>query len=187
MSMPPSPPTSDFPPRPRFALDLRLCVIANHWGARRAVGLFFIGVSRLGDGVFWYTLMLTLGLLGGQRGLFAALHMAATGLTALLLYQALKRWTKRPRPYRACPGVNAHLPPLDEFSFPSGHTMQAVSFTVVALAWYPQLAPLLLTFTTLVAASRVVLGLHYPSDVLAAIVLGGGLGGLSLWLASTVA
>jgi membrane-associated phospholipid phosphatase len=58
--------------------------------------------------------------------------------------------------------------PLDEFSFPSGHTLHAVSFTIVALAYYPWLAPLLVPFTAGVALSRVVLGLHYPSDVLAA-------------------
>ena len=62
--------------------------------------------------------------------------------------------------------------------------MQAVSFSIVALAWYPQLAPLLLGFTLLVAASRVILGLHYPSDVLAAIAIGSGLGVSSLWLLS---
>jgi undecaprenyl-diphosphatase len=80
--------------------------------------------------------------------------------------------------------VIAHVPPLDEFSFPSGHTLQAVSFTIVALAWYPHLAPLLLGFTTLIGASRVILGLHYPSDVLAAILIGSGLGATSLWLLS---
>lgn len=167
---------------PRFAIDRRICVAANHWGARRAVGVFFGIISRLGDGVFWYSLMLALALFDRHRGLIAAAQMAATGLTALMLYRLLKRWTRRPRPFRACPGVIAHVPPLDEFSFPSGHTLQAVSFTVVALAWYPLLAPLLLTFTTLVAASRVILGLHYPSDVLAATVIGGALGWLSLWL-----
>jgi len=166
---------------PRFAIDRRICVAANHWGARRAVGVFFGIVSRLGDGVFWYSLMLALALFDGRRGLAAAAQMAITGLTALLLYRLLKRWTRRPRPFRACPGVIAHVPPLDEFSFPSGHTLQAVSFTVVALAWYPLLAPLLLTFTALVGASRVILGLHYPSDVIAATAIGGALGSLSLW------
>jgi undecaprenyl-diphosphatase len=170
------------PDGPRFAFDRRICVAANHWGTRRAVGVFFGIISRLGDGVFWYSLMLALALLDGRRGLIAAAQMAATGLTALLLYRLLKRWTRRPRPFRACPGVIAHVPPLDEFSFPSGHTLQAVSFTVVALAWYPVLAPLLLTFTALIGASRVILGLHYPSDVLAATVIGSALGGLSLWL-----
>lgn len=166
-----------------LAFDRRVCVAANRWGTRRAVGACFGAISRLGDGIFWYTLMLALVALDGWRGLQAAVHMAATGLVALLLYRVLKRYTHRPRPFLACPGVIAHVPPLDEFSFPSGHTLQAVSFTIVALAWYPLLAPLLVTFTTLVAASRVILGLHYPSDVLAAIGIGGALGTLSLWLA----
>jgi PAP2 superfamily. len=170
-----------------IAFDRRICVAANRWGARRAVGVFFGAISRLGNGMFWYALMLALVALDGWRGLFAAAHMAATGLAALLLYRLLKRHTRRPRPFRACPGVIAHVPPLDEFSFPSGHTLQAAGFTVVALAWYPLLAPLLLSFTALVAASRVILGLHYPSDVLAAIGIGGALGTLSLWLAHAVA
>jgi undecaprenyl-diphosphatase len=126
--------------------------------------------------------MLALPIADGWRGVGAAVHMAATGLVTLGLYRLLKRWTRRPRPFRACPGVIAHVPPLDEFSFPSGHTLQAVGFTIVALAWYPALAPLLIAFTTLVAASRIILGLHYPSDVLAAIGIGGALGGASLWL-----
>jgi undecaprenyl-diphosphatase len=170
-----------------LAFDRRVCLAANRWGTRRAVGVFFGIVSRLGDGVFWYALMLSLVVVDGRRGGLAAAHMAVTGLAALLLYRLLKRYTRRPRPFRACPGVIAHVPPLDEFSFPSGHTLQAVGFTVVALAWYPLLAPLLLTFTALVALSRVILGLHYPSDVLAAIGIGGALGTASLWLAHTAA
>ena len=166
----------------RLALDRRVCVAANRWGALRAVGLFFGAISRLGDGMFWYALMVVLPIIYGQRGLVAAAHMALTGLTALQLYRVLKRWTRRPRPFRVCPGVIAHVPPLDEFSFPSGHTLQAVGFTIVALAWYPQLAPLLVSFTVLIAASRVILGLHYPSDVLAAILIGSGLGASSLLL-----
>lgn len=180
--MPSASPTPE-PLLPRLAFDRQVCVAANRWGARRAVGAGFGLISRLGDGVFWYALMLALALGDGLRGTLAAAHMAATGLVALVLYRLLKRWTRRPRPFRACPGVIAHVPPLDEFSFPSGHTLQAVGFTVVSLAWYPALAPLLLAFTALVATSRVVLGLHYPSDVLAAIGIGSTLGAASLWLA----
>ncbi len=175
-------PTPDISPSLRLALDRRVCVLANRWGTRRAVGMFFRVISRLGDGMFWYALMAVMALVGGQRGLGAALRMAVTGLAALLLYRLLKRCIRRPRPYCVCPGVIAHIPPLDEFSFPSGHTLQAVSFTIIALAWYPLLAPLLLAFTTLVAASRVILGLHYPSDVLAATAIGSALGAASLWL-----
>ncbi|MBL8300215.1 MAG: phosphatase PAP2 family protein [Rhodanobacteraceae bacterium] len=162
--------------------EWRLCLAANRWGARRDIARFFGLVSRAGDGVFWYSLMGALLLLGGARGAQAALHMASVGLIALALYRRLKRHTRRPRPFRAHRGIVAHTPPLDEYSFPSGHTLHAVSFSLVAIAYFPLLAVALLPFTALVAASRVVLGLHFPSDVLAAGVIGSLLAGLSLWL-----
>ena len=162
--------------------EARLCLHCNRWLARRALARFFGAISRLGDGVFWYALMLAIAMLGGSRGRIAALHMALTGLVAAALYRLLKRWTRRPRPFRAHSEIIAHVPPLDEFSFPSGHTLHAVCFTIIALAYFPLLAPLLIPFALLVAASRVVLGLHYPSDVLAATVIGCALAGTSLWI-----
>ncbi len=166
--------------------EWRLCLRCNRWIARRAIARFFGAISRLGDGVFWYALMSVLAIFEGWHGALAALQMLLTGGVALALYRLLKRWTRRPRPFRSCDGVIARVPPLDEFSFPSGHTLHAVSFTIVALAGFPMLTPLLVPFTVLVAASRVVLGLHYPSDVLAAIGIGGVLGSLSLWIAILV-
>src|SRR5690606_27432241 len=85
---------------------------------------------------------------------------------------------------RARGHIRAWVAPLDEFSFPSGHTLHAVAFSLVAVAHVPLLAWLLLPFTACVAVSRVVLGLHYPSDVLAATVIGSALAGLSLWVVS---
>lgn len=170
----------------RFALrsgEWRFCLACNRWGARRTIARGFAAISRLGDGAFWYLLMLALPLCGGSRGVQATLHMVCVGAIAALLYRSLKRWTRRPRPFRAHRGIIAHLPPLDEFSFPSGHTLHAVAFTLIALGYFPALAVLLVPFTALVAASRVVLGLHYPSDVLAATLIGIVLAGCSLYLA----
>ncbi|MES2546747.1 MAG: phosphatase PAP2 family protein, partial [Pseudomonadota bacterium] len=62
--------------------------------------------------------------------------------------------------------------PLDHFSFPSGHTLHAVAFSVVAMQYYPELSIVLVPFTIMVAMSRVILGLHYPSDVLAGATIG---------------
>jgi undecaprenyl-diphosphatase len=165
--------------------EWRWCLCWNRWAAQRALVGFFGIVSRLGDGVFWYGLIAAVALCG-THGRIAALHMALTGLAAALLYRLLKRWTRRPRPFRTHREIIAHIAPLDEFSFPSGHTLHAVSFTIVALAYFPLLAPLLLPFSALVAASRVVLGLHYPSDVFAAAVIGIGLATTSLWLGSAL-
>lgn len=157
------------------------CLLANRWGRRASVRGFFAAVSRLGDGVFWYVLMALIVLADGYAGLAASAHMAATGLAALLLYKGLKHWTRRPRPFASDPRIHPLVAPLDEFSFPSGHTLHAVSFSLVAIAHYPVLAWLLLPFTLCVAASRVVLGLHYPSDVFAAGVIGCLIAGGSLW------
>lgn len=162
--------------------ERRLCVAMNRWGTRQALRRVFGIVSRLGDGVFWYTLMAVLATLGGRHGAIAALHMALTGLAAAAMYRSLKRWTRRPRPFRTHEGIVPYIAPLDEFSFPSGHTLHAVSFTLVALAYVPWLAPILVPFTVMVALSRIVLGLHYPSDVLAATAIGIALASVSLWL-----
>lgn len=155
---------------------------ANRWGHGRTIRGYFSAISRLGDGAFWYALMAMVVLLDGYHGMIASAHMAATGAAALLIYKSLKRWTRRPRPCARDARVRALVAPLDEFSFPSGHTLHAVSFTWVALAYYPGLAGLLLPFAISVAVSRVVLGLHYPSDVLAATAIGSALAALSLWL-----
>ena len=171
----------------RHRADRVVCLRTNDWCAHAGVLRLFAATSRLGDGLVWYVLMAAMVLFDGAEGLRASAHMAATGAIALLLYKGLKRWTRRPRPFAADVRIRAWIAPLDEFSFPSGHTLHAVAFTIVALAYYPQLAWLLLPFTAMVALSRVVLGLHWPSDVLAATVLGSGLAGLSLWLGAALA
>ena len=175
--MPTSPPRESMPAR-----ENEWCVRANRWGEWDGLRRFFAIVSRLGDGVFWYALMVALVVLDGWKGLAASAHLAATGVVALSLYKGLKRWTKRPRPFASDTRIRAWVAPLDEFSFPSGHTLHAVAFSTVAIAYYPPLAFLLVPFAACVAASRVILGLHYPSDVAAATAIGVVLASFSLWL-----
>jgi undecaprenyl-diphosphatase len=155
--------------------DRRVVERANGACSAGWVRGLFRAASRLGDGVLWYALMIVLLLTHGAAALGPVLHMGATALAGTLLYKWLKARTSRPRPYRVHARIHAALPPLDEFSFPSGHTLHAVSFTLVASAYYPLLALPLALFTLLVAASRLVLGLHYPSDVLAGALLGAGI------------
>lgn len=163
-------------------IEAPLCRTWARSTERRWVHRLFAVVSRLGDGVFWYSLIAVLPLADGRDGFIAGAHMLATSGVALILYKSLKGTTRRERPCHYMSGINAGVPPLDRYSFPSGHTLQAVSFTAVAIFYYPSLAMILVPFTLLVAGSRVVLGLHYPSDVLVAIAIGLGLGYASVAL-----
>ena len=139
-------------------------------------------VSRLGDGVLWYALLLALPVLRGRAGVRPALVMALTGLAGVALYKLLKRTLVRERPFITHSRISLHGAPLDRYSFPSGHTLHAVAFTWQAVAHFPELGWVLVPFTSLVAASRVVLGLHYPTDVLVGAALGGMLAQLGLAL-----
>jgi len=161
-------------------LETPFCRRASQPGRRPWLLRGFALISRLGDGVFWYSLMVVMPIVDGRYGLEAALHMLATGAVALLLYKSLKGMTRRVRPCHYTMDIAAMVPPLDRYSFPSGHTLHAVAFSTIALYYYPALAWLLVPFTLLVAASRIVLGLHYPSDVLVAIAIGLGLAYTSL-------
>ena len=152
--------------------ELVLCELCNRACHRRLIKRFFVVVSRLGDGVFWYALMLSLPLWHGMDALRASMHMAFVALVGLALYKYLKSRLMRQRPYMQHGGITLGTAPLDLYSFPSGHTLHAVAFTLVALAYYPQLAWLLIPFALLVALSRVILGLHYPSDVMAGALIG---------------
>ncbi len=159
--------------------DLQVCLRSNRVCRRVSWRLLFRGISVLGDGMAWYALMAFLLLRDRDAAVVPVLHMVAVGLVCTVAYKWLKKRTLRPRPYQAHAGIEHFAAPLDRFSFPSGHTLHAVAFTLVALAYYPALAWLLLPFTLLIAVSRVVLGLHYPSDVLVGALLGAAIAALS--------
>ena len=133
--------------------------------ASRTILFIMVWVSRLGDGMLWCALIATLPWWGGPTGGKNALYMAALAVVNLVFYKALKQTVARPRPYVTCPDIRPCCRSLDEFSFPSGHTMHAVAFSLVLAHYHPRLGWPLWAFTVLVSLSRVVLGLHYPSDV----------------------
>jgi len=173
-------------PRRMDEAELAVCQLCNRFNRRRVISRFFGAVSRLGDGGFWYGLMLVLPLVHGPQAAWVSLQMAVVGLVSLPLYRWLKQRTGRRRPcHRERPFART-VDPLDEFSFPSGHTMHAVGFTVVLLAWFPVWAWLVVPFAALVAASRLVLALHYPSDVATGALIGASMAAVVLWLVSLV-
>lgn len=164
--------------------DLQLCLKLNRVCYRLTWRVLFRCVSVLGDGIAWYALMAILLLRYRNDAVIPVLHMMIVGVICTIGYKLLKTHTSRPRPYQVHQSIRHFTTPLDRFSFPSGHTLHAVAFSLIATGYYPALTEVLTVFSLLVAASRVVLGLHYPSDVVAGAALGGAIALGSLALAA---
>lgn len=163
------------------AFEISLCLAVSRRCQRQLVQRVFSIISRLGDGLFWYVLMITLPVIYGPQAVLVSGQMAGAGLFSQIVYKSLKSSTSRKRPCDMERGIRAGTPPLDLYSFPSGHTLHAVSFSVVATHHFPGLAVVLIPMCALIAASRIILGLHYPTDVVAGIVLGSLVATSWLW------
>lgn len=158
--------------------DTSLCIHINRYSTNYVIATFFKIISRLGDGWFWYAMMLGAFIVEGWEAVVPLITVILVSCLGLAIYKVLKVKTVRPRPYQVHQVIVLGERPLDVFSFPSGHTLQAVLFTATLGSYFPELLPIMLPFALLVALSRMVLGLHYPTDVL----VGGAIGyGLSLW------
>jgi len=153
-------------------VDSHLCITFNRTSHNMLIRNFFKAISRLGDGVFWYSLMALMLCVDQAHAFLPVVHMAVAGLIGTLIYKWLKVRTLRPRPFNVHQQISLRSVPLDQFSFPSGHTLHAVIFSMVAIHYYPMLSVALIPFTILVGLSRPILGLHYPSDVLVGAFIG---------------
>jgi undecaprenyl-diphosphatase len=149
-------------------LDARDREVFLRWVAADASAMalaFWRAVTHLGGATFTIATSLAASLFAQNAlrdaGIDALITLAATHLVA----QIVKRTVVRPRPEGLSFDALIEIP--DRFSFPSGHAIAASSLAFVYATHFPALAPALLVLATLVAVSRVRLGVHYPGDVIA--------------------
>jgi undecaprenyl-diphosphatase len=152
--------------------DHKLMRRINRWPAPRWVRVWMLCATRGGDGWLWYAMGLILLLFGGDQRFLAVGAAALAACFGIAIFWKLKKLTGRKRPTQFEPHCWVTLLPPDQFSFPSGHTITAFA-VAVSLSWfYPALAVGLLFCALSVAASRILLGMHFLSDVLAGAAIG---------------
>jgi len=93
-------------------------------------------------------------------------------LIELTLYFMIKFNVKRERPFHAMAFVKQRIHIPDRFSFPSGHTSAAFVMAGLLSHFFPVVMIPAYSWASLVGLSRVYLGVHYPADVLAGMVIG---------------
>ncbi|WP_274053299.1 phosphatase PAP2 family protein [Thalassomonas haliotis] len=136
---------------------------------------FVRGVSRSGDGYLQLSLPLVYGLIYPEDSWqFMSLILIAFSIERPL-YLILKNTLKRRRPPQVVAHFTSVIAPADQFSFPSGHTMAAFLLAGIALGYLGMVALPLYLWAFAVGCSRVILGVHFPSDILAGACLGTGL------------
>jgi undecaprenyl-diphosphatase len=160
--------------------DHRVMRQMNRWRAPRWFRIWMIWSTRLGDGWLWYGLGIMLLARGGQQRLAAIGAAGSAALVGIGVFKGLKHLSHRMRPCQFEPHCWSKVLPPDKFSFPSGHTMTAFSIALVLSYFYPSLEGTLFFLALSIACSRIVLGMHFLSDVLAGMVLGVALGCASI-------
>lgn len=144
----------------------------NKWAAPRWVRLWAIAATRAGDGWLWYAIGLLVILFGGDLRWISVGAAASAAGVGVATFVSIKRVSGRKRPCEIEPHCWATLLPPDQFSFPSGHTITAFAVAVTFGMFYPAALPALLFCALSIALSRIVLGMHFLSDVLAGAALG---------------
>jgi undecaprenyl-diphosphatase len=155
--------------------DLKLMRKVNKWPAPRWIRLWAIAATRAGDGWLWYLTGLFVLLFGGADRFTAVASAGSAALVGAGLFKSLKKLSGRKRPCEIEPHCWAKLLPPDQFSFPSGHTITAFAVAIALGEYYPTLLPALLVCAVSIATSRILLGMHFLSDVVVAALLGAGL------------
>ncbi|CAM4194908.1 phosphatase PAP2 family protein [Vreelandella rituensis] len=164
-------------------LEWQFCQRVTRLSLYRPWRLILQAASRLGDWPVWVLLTLAQPWLQAD-GSWRLAQYAITALVATALYRLIKTRLCRERPFITyCGGIQCSEPARDRYSFPSGHTMHAVMFSILVAAHTPWLLPVVIPLALLIAFSRVGLGLHYVSDVVAGASIGCGFAMLSLFVA----
>ena len=156
-------------------LDLKLFQAIFNFRRNTVLPVIFRIISFIGDGYFYWLYLVYLYF--SKHDLFKpALYITMIAFSIELpIYRILKNTIRRIRPFNVHQEVKNMVYPLDEFSFPSGHTSTAFLVAMIIAYFTPFLAIPMFIFAFFVGIARIYLGVHYPSDILGGIIFGIGM------------
>jgi len=129
-------------------------------------------ISHSADGFYYVLIPLFMLLVDTTHAQLAFIALTMAFCIERPIYCLLKKGLKRNRPADALPDFNSFITPSDQFSFPSGHTSGAFLCATVAATLIPELFWPAYLWGCLVGASRILLGVHFPTDTLAGALIG---------------
>ncbi|EFD92859.1 MAG: phosphoesterase PA-phosphatase related protein [Candidatus Parvarchaeum acidophilus ARMAN-5] len=145
-----------------------------------AFNTFFAELTTYGRAYFWVPVVALMWILGdafkNEKAKRGALLLILVFIVIIIVGLTLKQVYYRPRPFLTLSNVHVLVPKDFDSSFPSGHALIVAAGAAIVIFFLRKRYSLLLVLeAALVCFSRVYVGVHYPSDVLAGIVLGVGI------------
>jgi undecaprenyl-diphosphatase len=137
-------------------------------------------LSKTGDGQLYLILGVMLWWLEPLHGALFLYSGLLAYMLEIPIYILLKKTLRRERPCHHIGELSAHIVPSDKFSLPSGHTAAAFLMASLIAHFYPTLSVVAYVWASCIGGSRVLLGVHYPGDILAGALLGLSISAISL-------
>jgi undecaprenyl-diphosphatase len=152
--------------------DDGICIKLSRWGGKNLMDRLMVFASIMGDGYLYPVICLVILAFDLPTAIRLTPAMLLSFAIELPIQKLLKHKTKRARPFTRIPGMRNLVKPPADFSFPSGHTTAAFLTAVQLGHVYPILLIPCLAAAGAIGLSRIYNGVHYPSDVLAGMILG---------------
>lgn len=155
-----------------YETDQRLFRGINRHFHNRLLNGFFQSITHAGGARFTIlSVLFMIAISSGQLRSIAVSSALALAISHLPVH-FIKKWYPRKRPYIILENSFFPANPLQDHSFPSGHTTAIFSVVLPFVLGMPVLTAILLPIALMVGISRVYLGLHYPTDVFVGALLG---------------
>jgi undecaprenyl-diphosphatase len=161
-----------------YSIDISVFYFINHSLSCGALDKFFTIITNVNNWYIAYLILLGISFIkGGSKGKIAAIGvLLLILLTDQLSARIIKEIFQRIRPCNALANVITPLGCNGTFSFPSNHAVNNFAAAMFFYKIFPKLKWAVFITASLVALSRVYIGVHYPSDILGGAVIGSAFG-----------